>query len=67
MSDAASHQITLLLADWSRGDEFARKSCVVEIKFFGGLNIEEIAGVLKISPETVKREWRFAQIGRRTL
>lgn len=39
----------------------ARKSRVVEMKFFGGLNTEEIAEVLKISPETVKRDWRFAR------
>jgi RNA polymerase sigma factor (TIGR02999 family) len=38
-----------------------RKSRVVELKFFGGLNIEEMAEVLKISPETVKRDWRFAR------
>jgi RNA polymerase sigma factor (TIGR02999 family) len=38
-----------------------RKSRVVEMKFFGGLNIEEIGEVLKISPETVKRDWRFAR------
>ena len=38
-----------------------RKVRVVEMKFFGGLKIEEIAGVLKISPETVKRDWNFAQ------
>lgn len=38
-----------------------RKSRVVEMKFFGGLNTEEIGEVLKISPETVKRDWRFAR------
>ena len=38
-----------------------RKSRVVEMKFFGGLKTEEIAEVLKISPETVKRDWRFAR------
>ena len=38
-----------------------RKSRVVEMKFFGGLNIEEIAEVLKISPETVKRDWKFSR------
>ncbi len=38
-----------------------RKSRVVEMKFFGGLSIEEIAEVLKISPETVKRDWKFAR------
>jgi RNA polymerase sigma-70 factor, ECF subfamily len=38
-----------------------RKVRVVEMRFFGGLKTEEIAGVLKISPETVKRDWSFAQ------
>ncbi len=38
-----------------------RKVRVVEMKFFGGLKIDEIAGVLKISPETVKRDWSFAK------
>ena len=38
-----------------------RKVRVVEMKFFAGLNVAEIAGVLKVSPETVKRDWSFAQ------
>ena len=38
-----------------------RKVRVVEMKFFAGLNVAEIAGVLKVSPETVKRDWGFAQ------
>lgn len=38
-----------------------RKVKVVEMKFFGGLTMEEIADVLKISPETAKRDWRFAR------
>lgn len=38
-----------------------RKTRVVEMKFFGGLTMEEIADVLKISPETAKRDWRFAR------
>jgi RNA polymerase sigma factor (TIGR02999 family) len=38
-----------------------RKSKVVELKFFGGLSIEETAGVLKVSPETVVRDWRLAR------
>ncbi len=38
-----------------------RRSRVVEMKFFGGLKIAEIAEVLKISPETVKRDWQFAR------
>jgi RNA polymerase sigma factor (TIGR02999 family) len=38
-----------------------RKSQVVELRFFGGLGIEEVAEVLKVSPETVKRDWRLAK------
>lgn len=38
-----------------------RKGQVVEMKFFGGMTIEEIAEVLGVSPETVKRDWRFAR------
>ncbi len=34
---------------------------VVELRFFGGLSIDEVAGVLKISPATVKREWATAR------
>ena len=39
----------------------SRKSRVVELKYFSGLTTEEIAEVLKISPETVARDWRFAR------
>jgi len=39
----------------------ARKSEVVELRFFGGLSVEETADVLKVSPETVMRDWRFAK------
>jgi RNA polymerase sigma-70 factor (ECF subfamily) len=38
-----------------------RKSRVVELRFFGGLNVEETAEVLHISPETVFRDWRMAK------
>lgn len=38
-----------------------RKGRVVELKFFGGVTNEEIAEVLKISIDTVKRDWRFAR------
>ncbi len=38
-----------------------RKVRVVEMKFFGGLTFEEIAGVLRVSLATVKRDWQFAQ------
>ena len=38
-----------------------RKGRVVELRFFGGLTIEETAEVLMISPETVRRDWRLAK------
>jgi RNA polymerase sigma-70 factor, ECF subfamily len=38
-----------------------RKAQVVELRFFGGLTAEETAAVLKISPETVLRDWRLAR------
>ncbi len=38
-----------------------RKSEVVELRFFGGLSVEEAAQVLKVSPETVMRDWKFAK------
>jgi RNA polymerase sigma factor (TIGR02999 family) len=38
-----------------------RKSKVVELKFFGGLNIEETAEVLGVSPGTVMRDWTLAK------
>jgi RNA polymerase sigma factor (TIGR02999 family) len=39
----------------------ARKSEVVELRFFGGLAVEEIAAALQVSPETVKRDWKLAK------
>ena len=38
-----------------------RKSRIVELRFFGGLTNEEIAEVLKVSADTVMRDWRFAK------
>jgi len=38
-----------------------RKSQVVELRFFGGLSVEETAAVLEVSEETVKRDWRAAK------
>lgn len=40
----------------------ARKSRVVELRFFGGLTVDETAAALAVSPETVARDWRFAKV-----
>lgn len=39
----------------------ARKARVVELRFFGGLSVDETAAVLAVSPETVMRDWKFAR------
>ena len=40
----------------------SRKSQVVELRFFGGLTVEETAEVLKVSSDTVLRDWRLAKV-----
>jgi RNA polymerase sigma-70 factor, ECF subfamily len=39
-----------------------RKSQVVDLRFFGGLSVAETAEVLKVSPDTVLRDWRLAKV-----
>jgi RNA polymerase sigma-70 factor (ECF subfamily) len=39
-----------------------RKSRVVEMRFFGGLTVQESAEVLKVSQDTVMRDWKFAKV-----
>ena len=39
----------------------ARKGRVVELRYFGGLSVEETATILQISPETVLRDWKMAK------
>jgi RNA polymerase sigma factor (TIGR02999 family) len=43
------------------GETDLRKSKVVEMRFFGGLTVEQTAEVLQISPETVTRDWNVAR------
>ncbi len=38
-----------------------RKARVIELRFFGGLSVEETAAVLKISPQSVMRDWKLAK------
>jgi RNA polymerase sigma factor (TIGR02999 family) len=40
----------------------ARQARVVELRFFGGLSVEETADVLHLSTETIKRDWRLAKV-----
>ena len=60
---ASSHADVIVVDDALKAlalvDE--RKSRVVELRFFGGLSVEETAEVLKVSPDTVARDWRLAK------
>lgn len=38
-----------------------RQACIVELRFFGGLNVDETAEVVGVSPKTVKRDWSLAK------
>jgi DNA-directed RNA polymerase specialized sigma24 family protein len=40
-----------------------RKARVIELRFFGGLSVEETAEVLKISPQSVMRDWKLPKPG----
>ena len=61
---AAEREVDLIALDEAL-KELAKfdgqKAKIVELKFFGGLNIEETAEVLKIAPITVSREWQRAK------
>lgn len=61
---AAGRSVDLLALDDAL-NELAQlrpqQSQIVELRFFGGMTIEEVAEVLDVSPRTVKREWRMAR------
>jgi RNA polymerase sigma-70 factor (ECF subfamily) len=62
VAEAPSHDFVALddaLVALEAFDE--RKSRVIELRFFGGLSIEETASVLGVSADTVKRDWRLAK------
>ena len=42
-------------------EEYPRQSQVVELRYFGGLSVDEAAEVLNVSPKTVKRDWSLAR------
>jgi len=44
------------------GEVDARKAQVVELRYFGGLSVNETAEVLHVAPETVMRDWKFAKV-----
>jgi len=60
--DPALHIVALDGALEALAQVDVRKSRVVELRFFGGLTVEETAEVLNVSPDTVKRDWRLAKL-----
>jgi RNA polymerase sigma factor (TIGR02999 family) len=61
---AETHQVDILALDevlTSLLEFDPRKARVVELRYFGGLSVEETAEVLGISPETAKRDWKTAK------
>ena len=62
MSDNKSPDLVALdQALTSLAELDVRQSKVVELRFFGGLSVDETAEVLKVSNATVKRDWRLAR------
>ena len=59
--DRATELVALDEALKSLAEIDPRKSRIVELRYFGGMTIEEVAEVLKIAPATVEREWRSAK------
>ena len=41
--------------------QYPRQAEVIQLRYFGGLSVEETARTLKLSPETIARDWRFAK------
>ena len=60
-NDSLDDLIAIDVALRSLAAQYERKSQVVEMRFFGGLTVEETAEALMISPETVQRDWKFAK------
>lgn len=60
-SDADENLIELDLALQELEKFDAQQAKIIELRYFGGMTIEETAEVLKISPATVKREWAMAR------
>lgn len=64
--DRADELIQLTTALDELGAEDARRARVVELRYFAGLNIAEVAEVLKVSEPTVKRDWALSRAWLRT-
>jgi len=57
--DVALLDLDEALTELASRDE--RQARVVELRFFGGLSVDDCASILDVSPRTVKSDWRFAR------
>ncbi len=57
----AAEMIALDDALTALAGQYPRKAEVVELRYFGGMSVEETARTLRVSPETVARDWHFAK------
>ena len=62
MADHDSNLVALDEALTALAQMDQRKARVVEMRFFAGLSVEEVANVLNVSKETVMRDWRLAKV-----
>lgn len=63
LSGERSSEVLALHDALSRLEEInPRQAKVVELRYFAGLSVEEIAGVLDVSPRSVKRDWALARL-----
>ena len=60
-SERAAELVALDEAIENLNQLYPRRSKVVELRYFGGLNNQEAAAVLKVSEATIERDWRFAK------
>ena len=62
VTEARAEELLALDEALKKLAEFDRRRCeIVEMRYFGGLTVDEIAGVLKVHPNTVTRDWRAAK------
>jgi RNA polymerase sigma factor (TIGR02999 family) len=60
-SDAGQDLLALDAALTALARQYPRPARVVELRFFGGYEVDEIAGIVGVAARTVHRDWRFAQ------
>jgi len=61
VADCLAHALHLVLSTFVKRELDPRRAEVIELRFFGGLSVEETAEALAVSPQTVMRHWKVAR------